>query len=439
MVYLFAQTEYIRQMRNLVFILLLLFSPLLNAATVALDEATWYEQKADATTSIHFYFFWSKNCPHCLKALDYLEQLKQRHDLVVHSYQLIGNQDNVVRYQVMANSLGYSARSVPAFFLCNTMLTGFDDLSTPNQIQSILQRCGQHLEQHGSLAGFVGNQTGPMIINLPFIGTVEAGLDTLPLLTLIIAGVDAFNPCAFFVLMFLLSLLIHTRSRKRMLLVGGVFVFFSGLLYFLFMAAWLNLFRVIGHLDAITLVAAVVALIVGVINIKDFFWFKRGISLTISEHSKPMLYQRMRGLLQARSLPTLLLATTGLALFANLYEFLCTAGFPMVYTRILTLSNLTTSEFYLYLIFYNLVYIIPLLIIVVIFVVTMSMRKLQQNEGRGLKLFSGSMMFALGMVLLVQPAWLQNFYVLLTIVLLTIAIAGLILILQKSLNRSPKQ
>lgn len=419
-------------MHKFLLIALLLFSSTLSASTVTLGDETWYQSNAGAKPVLQLYFYWSEKCPHCLKALPHIENLVlQRNDVEVHSFQLVGNRENVNRYEVMASALGQSARSVPAFFLCNTMLTGFDEAITPAQIESILDRCQAHLAENDSLQGFVGIQKGPMVIELPFLGAVEAGDDSLPVMTLIIAGVDAFNPCAFFVLMFLLSLLIHTRSRKRMLLVGGVFVFFSGLLYFLFMTAWLNLFRVIGHLDVITIAAAVVAIVIGLINIKDFFWFKRGVSLTIADGAKPRLFERMRGLLQVRSLPTLLAATIGLALFANMYEFLCTAGFPMVYTRILTLSDLTTSQYYAYLVFYNLIYVVPLLIIVLVFVATMSVRKLRESEGQGLKLFSGTMMLALGLILLVAPTLLQNLVATLLVVLLAVLVAAVIIMFEK--------
>jgi hypothetical protein len=178
-----------------------------------------------------------------------------------------------------------------------------------------------------------------------------------------------------------------------------------------------------------------VAVVVGLINIKDFFWFKQGVSLTLSEQAKPKLFQRMRGLLQVRSLPVLLAATISLALFANMYEFLCTAGFPMVYTRILTLSDLTTAQYYAYLLLYNVVYIVPLLIIVLLFVTTMGARKLQESEGRGLKLFSGTMMLALGIVLLFVPSLLQNLVAVLFIVLSAILIAASFVLLQRVVQK----
>ncbi|MGD9385797.1 MAG: hypothetical protein PVF28_04525, partial [Thioalkalispiraceae bacterium] len=439
-------------MQKLFFLLLLLSSTSLQASITvpgsivgsivgttlgsALGDETWYERHTETAATLHLYFYWSNQCPHCQKALVYLENLElQRDDIVIHNYQLVGEPENITRYEMMAAALAKSAQSVPAFFMCNTMLTGFDQAITPQQIETVLSRCQQYLASNNNLHGFAGIESDPLVLDLPFFGAIQADISSLPIMTLVIAAVDAFNPCAFFVLMFLLSLLIHTRNRKRMLLVGGVFVFFSGLMYFLFMTAWLNLFRVIGQLDVITIIAASVAVVVGLINIKDFFWFKQGVSLTLSEQAKPKLFQRMRGLLQVRSLPVLLAATISLALFANMYEFLCTAGFPMVYTRILTLSDLTTAQYYAYLLLYNVVYIVPLLIIVLLFVTTMGARKLQESEGRGLKLFSGTMMLALGIVLLFVPSLLQNLVAVLFIVLSAILIAASFVLLQRVVQK----
>jgi hypothetical protein len=243
---------------------------------------------------------------------------------------------------------------------------------------------------------------------VPLFGEIDHGDLSLPLFTLIIAGMDSFNPCAFFVLLFLLSLLVHVRSRKRMLLVGGVFVLFSGLVYFLFMAAWLNVFLVIGRLAAITLTGGLVALVIGAINIKDFLFFKQGVSLVIPEAAKPKLFERMRGLLKAQSLPAMLGGAVVLAVTANAYELLCTAGFPMVYTRVLTLHQLSPAEYYEYLVLYNVVYVVPLAIIVAVITATLGARKMTEWQGRQLKLLSGLMMAVLGLVLIIEPALLNN-------------------------------
>ncbi|MCK4911121.1 MAG: hypothetical protein KAR83_05745 [Thermodesulfovibrionales bacterium] len=248
-------------------------------------------------------------------------------------------------------------------------------------------------------------------LKLPFLGEVSAEGLSLPVFTLVLAGLDSFNPCALFVLMFLLSLLIYAKSRVRMLIIGGTFVFFSGFVYFLFMAAWLNLFFLAGRVGYITAVAGAVALFVGVLNVKDFFAFKEGVSLTMSDGAQGRLIARMRGLLKAESMVSMLTGTVVLAVAANAYELLCTAGFPMVYTRVLTLRELGTGTYYMYLVLYNLVYVVPLAAMVLVFTFTLGSRKLTEWEGRLLKLLSGSMMLMLGSVLLLKPTLLDNIFI----------------------------
>jgi MFS family permease len=274
-------------------------------------------------------------------------------------------------------------------------------------------------------------------VTLPWFGRINVQALSLPLLTVVIAGLDAFNPCAFFVLMFLLSLMVHGGSRRRMLLIGGVFVFFSGLLYFVFMAAWLNLFLLLGALRWITVVAGIVAVFFALINIKDYFWFKQGVSLSIPARAKPQLYQRTRQLLRAERLPTVLLGTTLLALAANAYELLCTSGFPMIYTRTLTLNALTPAAYYLYLALYNLIYVIPLLVIVVIFAVKFGSRKLKEEEGRTLKLLSGLMMLLLGVLLIVAPERLGQVWIAVTLLVAALGLTALIIFAQRMWPHKP--
>jgi hypothetical protein len=258
---------------------------------------------------------------------------------------------------------------------------------------------------------------------VPFIGAVDTAAFSLPVLTLVLAGMDAFNPCAFFVLLILLSLLVHARSRTRMAIVGGTFVLFSGLVYFVFMAAWLNVFLVAGELRVITVIAGLLALTVAVLNIKDYFWFKAGPTLAIPDSAKPGLFRRMREVVAAGSLAPMLASTVLLAIVANSYELLCTAGFPMVYTRALTLANLETWQYYAWLAAYNVIYVVPLLAIVTVFVRTMGARKLTESEGRILKLVSGFMMLGFGLLLLVAPQLLTNALASILVLLAAVAVA----------------
>jgi hypothetical protein len=192
------------------------------------------------------------------------------------------------------------------------------------------------------------------------------------------------------------------------------------------MAAWFNLFAVIGHLSVVTLLAGGLAVAIGLVNVKDYFWFKRGASLSISEQHRDNLISRMRALVSSRSLSTMLAATVSLAVLANLYELLCTAGFPMVYTRLLTMHELSGAQYYIYLLFYNVIYVIPLLTIVVAFALTLGRRKLTEREGRILKLLSGMLMLCLGAVLLFAPERLDSIWTALLVPGVAIALTAVI-------------
>lgn len=241
---------------------------------------------------------------------------------------------------------------------------------------------------------------------------------SLPVFTVMLGLIDGFNPCAFFVLCFLLSLMIYARSRKRILLIGLIFVFISGLVYFLFMSAWLNFFLLAGSIGIVTLIGGIIALALGVVNLKDFFFFSKGVSLVIPESKKPKLFSRMRNLVKSPTLISVIAGTIILAIVANTYELLCTLGFPMIYTRALTLNNLEPFTYYLYLLLYNIFYVIPLLFIVLIFAVTLGSRKLTEEHGKLLKLLSGFMIFGLGLVLVFSPDSLSNILISGSIILL---------------------
>ncbi len=376
------------------------------------EETLWFNPDATGSPSVSLYFYWSNRCPHCLEAKPFIESLQARYPwLKLYSFELYDQPENRIRFLKMADLLKVQASSVPAFMLCGKMYTGWggDEVGGKFIERKLLECYQQVYEKMPALqVGMEQGQTQSMLAGLPLIGDLDAEQFSLPVLTLLLAGMDAFNPCAFFVLLFLLSLMVHQRSRRRMLFIGTVFVLVSGLVYFAFMAAWLNVFLLLGEIRVVTLAAGSVAIVMALISIKDYFWLREGVSLSLTDKQKNSIFQRGRDLLKTGNMSALLVGTVLLAMAANMYELLCTAGFPMVYTRILTLNDISTEKHYLYLALYNVIYVIPLLLIVVLFAVTLGSRKLKESEGRFLKLLSGSMMLGLGVLLLVAPERLNS-------------------------------
>ncbi len=429
--------------RLLALIALLFGTAAASAAPDPKSDEFWYGTAADGTPVVRLYYFYSPTCPHCQAAAPFIDELKARWPwLEVQKFSVKDDRDNARFYYETALSLGTKALSVPGFVFCRQVLIGYDTAETTGaEIAAALESWSCHEQRLAGGSGppaastpsdgatTTGTRTslvtgqGGTSVRVPFVGTVDAKALSLPVLTLVLAGMDAFNPCAFFVLLFLLSLLVHARSRTRMAIVGGTFVLFSGLVYFVFMAAWLNVFLIAGELRAITVVAGLVALTVAALNIKDYFWFKEGPSLSIPDAAKPGLFKRMRDIVNTGNLGPMLASTVLLAIVANSYELLCTAGFPMVYTRVLTLAKLETWQYYAWLAAYNVIYVIPLLVIVIVFVRTMGARKLSEHEGRILKLVSGFMMLGFGLLLLLAPQMLTNPMASILVLLVSVGVA----------------
>jgi len=254
---------------------------------------------------------------------------------------------------------------------------------------------------------------------------------SLPVITIVIAGLDSINPCSFFVLLFLLSILLYTKSRKRMILIGSVFIFFSGLIYFLLMTAVLTVVQYIGLQMIIFAIAGIIAMIFGGLNIKDFFFYKKGPSTSLSEGKKKGLFRQIRKIVKIKSMPSLFIASVIFAVSANTVDLLCSFNLPVIYTSFLSSQDLSGMQYYLYIFAYNVIYVIPLLIIALIMIITLGRWKLTEFQGRILKLFSGLMIFSLGEILIINPNLLNNIFTAIVLVLICVLLTFVISFLYK--------
>jgi glutaredoxin len=368
-------------------LLLLVWLALLPAAQAAPDGGS----VVDGTQVLQV--FVREGCPHCADAKIFLAELgRMRTDLrVVYHWT---DRDPVARDALVeiSRQAGSWPPGVPTFVLGNQVMVGFDD--------------AEHMG--GELVAWLGEPAKAReTVESSIFGTLRASELGLPVFTLAIGLLDGFNPCAMWVLLFLLSLLVRLKDRRRMALVAGTFVLVSGAVYYAFMAAWLNVFLVVGMSDALRVGLAALALLIGFVNVKDFFAFRRGVSLSIPESVKPGLYARMRGILKAESLAGSLAAVAVLAVLVNFVELLCTAGLPAIYTAVLTQQGVSPLAHYAYLGLYILAYIADDALMVGIAVMALARGKLSERGGRVLKFLSGAVMLALGLTMLLRPQWLM--------------------------------
>ncbi|MGN6547308.1 MAG: glutaredoxin domain-containing protein [Aureliella sp.] len=244
-------------------------------------------------------------------------------------------------------------------------------------------------------------------VEIAWLGRLSAKQLGMPLFTLAIGLIDGFNPCAMWVLLFLLSVLVNLQDRGKILAVAGTFVLVSGLAYYAFMAAWLNVLLLVGFLRWVQIALAFLAIFVGSVHIKDYFAFKKVIRLSIPESAKPRIYEQVRRVVTAENITGAIVGAIVLAVLVNIIELLCTAGLPALYTQVLSQQGYPSWEHYAYLGLYIAAYMFDDMVMLAVVVITLSRRKLQETEGRWLKLVSGLVILALGLVLLFKPEWIE--------------------------------
>jgi hypothetical protein len=316
-----------------------------------------------------------EGCPHCEEAKIFLPAFAAERPglrIVLRSV----DSDAVARDDLatISRNAGVWPPGVPTFVFGDRVLVGFDSA-----------------EQTGpQLAALIDQFSRPSAgLKTELFGTLSTSRLGLPLFTLAMGLLDGFNPCAMWVLLFLLSLLVHLNDRKRMALVAGTFVLVSGAVYYAFMAAWLNVLLFVGMSTMLRWVLGGLAVVIGVVNIRDFLNSGRDFMLSIPAIAKPGLYARVRSILQARTLPLSLAGVAALAVVVNFVELLCTSGLPTIYVAVLTQQDLSPTAHYAYLGLYILGYVADDTLMVASAVIALSSNKLTERAGRWLKLLRG--------------------------------------------------
>jgi glutaredoxin len=344
-----------------------------------------------AVDAPHIEVFVREDCPHCAEAHRFLAELqREQPSLRVVERDVLRDPAARERLRTLAAEHGVGAVGVPTFLVGDRLVVGFRSAETT----------GAELR-----AALAGREATP---ELPWVGRIDPEALGLPLFTVLVGLLDGFNPCAMWVLVFLVSLLAGLQDRRRMALVAGTFVAVSGAAYFVFMLAWLNVFLAIGASRSLEVLLGATAIAIGVVHLKEGFAPGAGPSLSIPESAKPGLYRRLRAVVRAEKPLAALLGASALAVGVNLVELGCTAGLPAVYTRILTLRELPLGQYLAYLGLYNLAYVADDALVVATAVFTLSRRRIQERGARVLQWLSGGVMTALGVLLLLAPGWLRD-------------------------------
>jgi thiol-disulfide isomerase/thioredoxin len=356
---------------------------------------------AAETEEPHLVLFWAEGCPYCEAEREFLADLAERMPaLRVVQYEVSGSDVNRALWVEAMAGRGLAPEAVPTTIVGDRVWVGFDERRA--------------IEIEAVVGALVAGEEAPeeqpsTVIDVPLFGGIDVGSHSLLVATLLIGFVDGFNPCSLWVLSMLLALVLHTGSRRRVLAVGAVFLAVTTAMYGFYIVGLYGVLSYVGYTTWIRVAVAAIAFTIGAINVKDYFAFGAGPSLTIPEKSKPGLLGKMRRIAAGeRPLPPLLLSTGALAVGVSLLETPCTAGFPILWTDMLGDAGVGIAAAVALFAAYMAVFLIDELAVFTGAVVAMRVTKVGEQRGRFLKLMGGTVMIAMAGTLLMAPEAMEN-------------------------------
>lgn len=366
--------------------------------------------------NVDVYLFHSNTCPHCAKEREYLESIKDDMGINIHYYE-VSEFPTVI--DKVRDKLEINNSYVPLTIVGSDYLIGFGD-NTKDEVNDLINAyrntdyCSavKVILNDGNIEDCIEKNDGIYRESdekkIPLLGKVNVKEVSLPLISIVIGFVDGFNPCAMWVLIFLISMLFNMKNRKKMWILGLTFIFFSALVYLFFMMAWLNLASTIIS-TWFKYVIALVAIIGSIINIRSYIKDRKkdaGCQVTSSTKRKKIIY-KIQKIVNEKSFILALIGIMALAFSINLIELACSAGLPVLFTQILAINNLSVFEYSLYIFLYLLFFIIDDLVIFIIAMVTLKITGISNKYTKYSHLIGGIIMFIIGILMAFKTDWLM--------------------------------
>lgn len=372
---------------------------------------------------VNLYLFYGEECPHCEREQQYLEELKEYYDFNIVKYETWHNEENAELMASVKSKLNIDNPYVPFTVIDNLGLTGFND-NTKAEIESRIKyclknKCNDIMNETCDDSDQINdnNQTNDNEqpkeeepcsqdkFTLPVLGEIHAKDVSLPIVAIVIGFIDGFNPCAMWILIFLISFLISTGNEKKMKILGTTFLATSGIIYFLFMMAWINITAKMTQIIMLRNIIAVIAIIAGAWNLKNYLKERKkdsGCSVTNKEERSKII-EKIKKYVTENNIALAMLGIMALAISVNVIELACSAGLPLLFTQILTINNLNSLEYFIYVLIYIIFFLIDDIVIFLIAVKTAKVTGISNKYTRYSHLIGGLIMIIIGALLIFKP------------------------------------
>lgn len=400
--------------------------------------------KADEKV-INIHLFYGNGCPHCAAEEEFLsDYLKDRTDVKLYKYEIWYDSHNQELLSKVQKEMGTTNKNgVPFTVIGKKTIVGYADGVTDEQIKDAINYYlnNDYRDYAGEITGKVkkvevkedtikdesktedkkenkiekaddtkdSDQTDENV-TVPVLGEINAKKVSLPILAVVLGFVDGFNPCAMWILIFLITMLFNMKDRKKMWILGLTFILTSGIVYLMFMLAWLNLATFISKIAFIRLLIAVIALVVGLINVYkyiDSLKKKDEGCDVVDKKDRKKIMEKIISITHEKKFIIALLGIMVLAASVNIIELMCSIGIPLLFTQILAMNNLSTFGYMIYMFIYIFFFLIDDIVIFVISMVTLKVTGLSTKYTKYSHLVGGIIMLIIGLLLIIKPELLM--------------------------------
>ncbi len=367
------------------------------------------------------YLFWWDGCPHCEKERAFLPTLEEKYGerLVIQQFEIWKDKKNQKLLQEVVKGFNTPVNSVPLTLIGDAKIVGYgSNETTGKQIEEAIQYClvntcsdlvapalasqaQQEVEVSKKNEWTSGDASTQ--VSVPFFGTIQLKDFSLPIVTVILGALDGFNPCAMWILIFLISMLIGMQDRRKMWIIGFAFIFVSALSYFLFITAWLQVMIFIGFIASIRAAIGIFALAGGSWNIYTYWKTRDSGCEIVSTKKRKKISQQIKDIIHEKNMIIALLGVAVLAFSVNLIELLCSAGLPVIFTQMLAMNDLTTVQHYLYTLLYIFFFMLDDMIVFIVSMLTLEAFGITTKYTKYSHLVGGILMLIIGALLIFRP------------------------------------
>ena len=386
-----------------------------------------FNTDAFAKESIKVYFFNGDGCPHCKEENKFLEKMKDKYPKIkVEKYEVWNNKDNQILMEKVKNKMDISENGVPLTIIGSTYVIGYTE-SFNDEIERIVNFYLDNNNKYSDVVGSIKNNTfkdkkvidefekyekktdKETTIDAPILGKVNLKNFSISSAAVLIGLIDGFNPCAMWVLLFLISMLLGMKNRRRMWIIGITFLLASAGIYMAIMLSWINIVVNISASIIFRNIIAVIALIGAIININSFRKeLKKDSGCQVVDSKKrKKIFSKIKKFTTEKSLFLALSGVILLAISVNVVELACSAGLPLVFTEILTINKITGISSFYYTFIYIFFFLLDDLIIFIVAMLTSKIAAISTKYNKYSHLIGGILMLLIGVLLIVKPEWLM--------------------------------